>query len=332
MSDGVIIPLDVDDAKAKAKFYKLKKQAGDVGKALNAAQVGSVAARMGGGGGAIGRALGGFSIGAGMGFAGAGLAASGMLLSRAMNVEAGNTARAQAGVKRVHDSEDMMRRISDKRATLEAGGLSFAGKIARATYRKESVTGVGQRGADFGLTPDQMLDVNAAAMPGASSTDVAKGLATGMIGNSADEVAKNIKKSGGLFRALAVATKVSPKQAESDYASFMSNPVTKNAMAANVASGLSQQTQINALATGKTTAAVMASESDKMNPEKREREEAYRAARRVADLLDAAAKEQSKYSDIMKSLAGDTPASVEALRAEAEARRLSSFAPGSPTN
>lgn len=331
MSNGIVIPIDGDTSKIDAKLQRVKRNSAAVGNAAGKAiaQGGSVAARMGGAGGGIaGRALGGFGLGMGAGFAGVGLAGAGMLLSRSMNVEAANTARAQAGVQRSHAAEDMMRRISSKRDALAAGGLSFSGKIARSAYRKEGVAGLGERGAEFGLTPDQMLDVNDASMPGASSDDIAKGLSTGVLGGSATEVAKKIKRAGGLFKALAVETKVSPKQAESDYASFRSNPIAQNALAANAASGASQQMQINDLATGRTTAAVRASESDKMNPEKKEREEAYKSARRVADLLAAAAKEQSWFSEFMQTMRGETSKQTEWHRAESEAGKLSNFSPG----
>jgi len=305
MSDGIVIPLDVDDRSARTKVARLKKDAAAAGRAY--AQAGAVASRMGGpAGGFIGRATGGFAMGAGAGWAGLGMASGGLLLSGFLRNADARAEAARASVERQHARDVMSRNVMDRVEARKAGAVGMASLARRIIARGDDqnrVAGALSTGARYGLNLEQSLGaMEAAGEHGLSTLDVAIGSATGFLGDNPSEVAGNIAKFNGLQNAVGALAHVS-----SDVAGDMIGRTIMSAESRNVARATSgrmpvESSQWSDLLSGATADAVARGTLNEMNPGAKLAYEAGLEAQKRIEILKAMAESEDKMAYYMREI------------------------------
>lgn len=217
--EGITIPLDVDDTRAKAKIGDLKRRSRDAGKEY--ARAGQTMARMGGpGGGVIGRALGGFSGGIGMGIAGATMAVGGLAVNAAMAASDRAVAQAKAtqiNINRRADAREADRKDAVNRAAASVGKLSIQRKLETRFGKltigsEEGRFQISQLVNRTGIMPQEAADALIAGQDSkVNSLDIAKLVSTGEF--DTQEAAEAIKTYGSATNALARKMRVTRKDA-----------------------------------------------------------------------------------------------------------------------
>jgi hypothetical protein len=270
MSDGVVIPLDVDDTRAKAKVARLKRDAGQAGKAFG--QAGAQAARVGGAaGGALGRSLGGFSQGMGAGAIGLGLTGGGMLLSAFLQRDGERMTLAKDRESRIQARAADARSVMKSRDDLAAGGLNFLGaarRIISSGADKNRVRSAVSGGKSMGMgAAESLASMEAADATGVSMQDIQTGIATGQMGTDPMKVAQSIQKFNGLHNALAATMNVSPEAAGSMISRTLTDARRGNLARAGSAMSPVEQEMLDALLERGDTARVLESQAkDTLNP------------------------------------------------------------------
>jgi hypothetical protein len=306
MSDGVIIPLDVDDTRARTKVARLKKEAGQAGRAYG--QAGAQAARVGGAaGGALGRGIGGFSQGMGAGFLGLGLAGGGMLLSSFLQRDGERQTMAREREGRSHARAADARTVIERKDAQAVGGLSFGQRISRMAFRgggESTLKGYASMARSYGLTTSQGLDIYDAAneFQGINPEDIALGMATGVLGGSANQVAGAIQKFNGLQNAIAATQNITGDQAAGALEAFKGNPLALAVANANIQGNPVEDAQIAALLSGETEAALARQTRDTLNPGARLALEASRKVMESVNLLRAAAEAESGVAALLAEM------------------------------
>lgn len=306
MSDGVVIPLDVDDSKAKSKVARLKRDAGQAGQAYGNAA--SQAARVGGAaGGALGRSIGGFQQGVGAGVLGLGLAGSGMLLNAFLQRDGERQSMARDRESRSHARAADARTVVERKDALAVGGMSFGQRISRMAFRggsTETLKGYTSMARSYGLTSSQGLDIYDAAndFQGVNPEDIAMGLATGVLGGSAKDVAGAIQKFNGLQNAVAANGNITGDQAAGALESFKTNALALAVANANIQGNPVEDAQIGALISGETEAALARQTRDTLNPGAKLAADAARKAMESVDLLRASADAQSGLAALLAEM------------------------------
>jgi hypothetical protein len=306
MSEGIVIPIDGDTSKIDGKLRKVKKDSAAAGKAFG--QAGSQAARFGGaGGGAMGRALGGFQQGGAAGVLGLGLTGAGVALNAFLQRDAERVAAAKAAVVRGQERDARAREASDRMDQLKAGGLAYAQRISRMAFlggSTNTLKGYTSMAGDYGLTPEQGLDIYDAANEnqGVDPNDIALGMATGVLGGSAKDVAQNIQKFNGLRNAIAANANMTTDQADAALESFRENPLALAAANANRAMNPVENAKIEALVSGETTRVLNAQAADMLNPGARLAAEASRKSMETVAQMQAAADSQSTVAALLAEM------------------------------
>jgi hypothetical protein len=296
MSDGIVIPLDVDDSKAKGKIARLKKDAGDAGRAYG--QAGSNMARMGGpAGGIMSRGLGGFASGTASGLAGLTATAVGIGLNALMARDSERVAAAREREVRAQARESIARNAMERTDQMKAGGASFLQTIRSAGFRGvgvETLKGYTSMANDWGLSSEQGVGIWEAANDnkGVDPNDIAKGLAAGVLGNDPKAVAASIMKFNGLNNAIAAAENISPEQAGAAVEAMRSNPLSIAAGEIGNAMNPVQNAQIDAAINGDAGASLRRQAKDILNPAQKMMVEAATSAFNVVKQLQAAAADQ----------------------------------------
>ncbi len=302
MSDGVVIPLDVDDTRARSKVARLKRDAADAGREYGRA--GSQAARIGGvGGGALGRSLGGFAQGAVAGGIGLGLTAIGLGINGYMARDRERVDAAVARETRQQGREAIQRTVMERTTQRAAGGVSFAGSMRRMISRGDNYIDTAntmRRGSEFGLTAEESLAaIDQEGKGNISSHQVMQGLATGMIGDTAEEVSTNIRKFNGVPNAIAAMQNMTPTEAVAALDRAVSDPRAQNIAAATSGMNRVKMSQMEDLLTGRTASAVQSAAEDEMDPGKKLLEQANQAAEDTKRQLLAAADAQGNLARIL---------------------------------
>jgi hypothetical protein len=270
MSDGIVIPLDVDDTKAKGKIARLKNDAAQAGKAYG--QAGSQMARMGGpAGGALGRSIGGFQQGAGAGVLGLGLAGGGALLSAFLQRDGERMTMAKDREARIQARAADARSVMKSKDDLAAGGLNFLGaarRIISSGADKNRVRGAISGGKRAGLgAAESLASMEASDATGVSMQDIQTGIATGQMGTDPMAVAQNIQKYNGLHNALAATAGVSVDEAGSMINRTLTDARSGNLSRAGSAMTPVELAQLDALLEKGDTARVLERQAkDTLNP------------------------------------------------------------------
>lgn len=295
MSDGVVIPLDVDDTRAKGKVARLKRDAASAGREYGRA--GAQAARVGGAaGGMMGRALGGFAQGGAAGAVGLGLTVAGAGLAGFLARDREGVAAATNRAVRQQTEAANFRAAQENRDQVSAGGLSFAQKIRRANTggasnaTLQAYTGMA---TEAGLTSSEGLDIFDAAnkYQGVDPSDIARAMRTGVFG-SADEAASSIKQYNGLNNAVAAAANMTPEQAGFTIERQENDPGMKSIGRAVSAMNKVEEKQIKDLLGGETARVMENTAADTLYPEKKLMLQAAQAANDSMERLRAAADSQ----------------------------------------
>jgi hypothetical protein len=306
MSDGIVIPLDVDDTKAKGKVARLKKDAAAAGKAYG--QAGSQMARMGGpAGGALGRSIGGFQQGIGAGALGLGMAGGGMLLSAFLQRDGERMAMARDREARIQSRAADARTVMKAKDDLAAGGASYLQTIRSAGFRgvgTETLKGYTSMANDWGLSSEQGLGIWEAANDnqGVDPNDIAKGLAAGVLGNDPKTVAASILKFNGLNNAIAASENISPEQAGAAIESMRTNPLSLVAGEIGNAMNPVQNAQIDYALSGDTARVLENQARDTLDPGRKLMLDASQKAMDTVNQLQAAAASQSALGALLAEM------------------------------
>jgi hypothetical protein len=305
MSDGVVIPLDVDDSRAKAKVARLKKDAGQAGKAFG--QAGAQAARVGGAaGGALGRSLGGFSQGLGAGALGLGLTGGGMLLSAFLQRDGERMTMAKDREARIQARATDARSVMKSKDDLAAGGLNFLGaarRIISSGADKNRVAGAIRGGKSLGMgAAESLASMEAADATGVSMQDIQTGIATGQMGTDPMKVAQTIQKFNGLHNALAATMNVSPEAAGDMINRTLTDARSGKLARAGSAMTPVEQAQLDALMSGDTARVLENQAKDTLNPGAKLAAEASQKMMDSVNQLRAAADAQSTVGALLAEM------------------------------
>jgi hypothetical protein len=291
MSDGVVIPLDVDDTKARSKVARLKKDAAGAGRAFG--QAGAQAARVGGAaGGALGRSIGGFSQGMG-----------GMLLSSFLQRDGERQTMAREREARNQGRAADARSVMKSKDDLAAGGLNFLGAARRIVSRGDDAgllnakVGVGK---SYGLTMAESLSaVDYAKVNNMDSGSIMAGMSTGMVGSSPAEVGENIRKFNGLQNAVAALGNMTNEEAGAAIGRMHSDPRSAKLARAGAAMTPVEQAQLDALMSGDTARVLENQARDTLDPGRRLMLEASQKMMDSVNLQRAAADAQSGVAALL---------------------------------
>ncbi len=305
MSEGVTIPLDVDDTRARGKVARLKRDAADAGREYGRA--GSQAARIGGvAGGALGRSLGGFAQGGAAGLIGLGATAAGLGLNAFLQRNTERITEAVARETRQQGREAIQRTVMDRNDARAAGGVKFASvarRIVSGGYDRGTVRNALATGTDYGLTTTESLDtLELSKRTGVDQHDVQVGLASGRLGDSPEEVAKNIRKFNGLHNAVMAIQNVN--SAEATEMIQKTTEVGRGQNIARATSGMNpvSESQLADLMSGKTADAVARQAKDELNPAAKLMEQASQVLMDNVRNLQAAANAESTLAGILKEM------------------------------
>jgi hypothetical protein len=293
MSEGVVIPLDVDDTKARSKVQRLKQQTQAAGREYaHAAQAGSLAARMGGPmGGLIGRATGGFAMGGAAGAAGAAIAAAAFVGNIVMQANSRHVEMARGRQEYLNQVEQTNRGALLSRRQFEAGSKSVVPTLRRlaSSYAKDPMGLAGAQadianvsagsGVSATEAADAMLEARAARV---SATDTARLVGTGEF--NASEAADALRKFGSPERAFAAKMRVSVDDASASLAA--SGRVNQGGGVAV------QEAQFNNVISGRTATAQAEMDAETLNPEAAAKEKMRTAIEAVTRTLKVAAAAQ----------------------------------------
>lgn len=305
MSDGIVIPLDVDDSRAKGKIARLKNDAAQAGKAYG--QAGSQMARMGGpAGGALGRSIGGFQQGIGAGAVGLGMAGGGMLLSAFLQRDGERMAMAKDREARIQARAADARTVMKSKDDLAAGGLNFLSVarriISNGTDRNsinDAVNGGKRMGMGFG---DSIASLEAADKTGVSMNDIQLGIATGQLGDDPMQVAASIQKYNGLTNAIAATANISTDEASAKIDRTLTNAKSKNLAGAGAAMSSVEQAAYDALENGDTARVLGQQAKDTLNPGAKLAAEAAQKMMDSVNQLRAAADAQSTVGALLAEM------------------------------
>jgi hypothetical protein len=305
MSDGIVIPLDVDDTKAKGKIARLKKDAGQAGKALG--QASSQAARVGGaGGGALARGIGGFQQGTGAGVLGLGLAGGGMLLSSFLQRDGERMTMAKDREARIQARAADARSVMKSKDDMAAGGLNFLGaarRIISSGADKNRVQGAISGGKRAGLgAAESLASMEASDATGVSMQDIQTGIATGQMGTDPMAVAQNIQKYNGLHNALAATLNVSTEEAGNMISRTLTDVRSGKLNRAGSALSPVEQAQLDALMGGDTARVLENQARDTLDPGRKLMLDASQKAMDTVNQLQAAAASQSALGAILAEM------------------------------
>jgi hypothetical protein len=305
MSDGIVIPLDVDDTKAKGKVARLKKDAKDAGKAYG--QAGSQMARMGGpAGGALGRSIGGFQQGGMAGAIGLGMAGGGMLLSAFLQRDGERMTMAKDREARIQARAADARSVMKSKDDLAAGGLNFLGaarRIISSGTDKNRVASAISGGTRAGLgAAESLASMEASDQTGVSLQDIQTGIATGQMGTDPIKVAQNIQKFNGLHNALAATMNVSPEAAGNMISRTLTDVRSGNLARAGAAMTPVEQAQLDALMGGDTYRVLEGRAKDTLNPGAKLAAEAAQKMMDSVNQLRAAADAQSTVGALLAEM------------------------------
>ena len=301
MSDGIVIPLDVDDTKARAKVSRLKQQTSDAGRAY--AQQGAMAARMGGPmGGVIGRATGGFGMGMGMGIAGAGFAAAGIAFNAMLEAQNRTVERARERAEYQNQVAEGRRSAGLTRRSFEAGSASIVPQLRRlaTSYARDSMglTGakndinniVSATGVNEMEATESVLEARNARVSG---TDVARLVGTGEF--SASDAADALRQFGSPERALAARMRVSVSEAGQALAASST---------VNNSSGIKMlEAKIDNVTSGRASAAQAEMNAEALNPEDENKQKLRNSVNANIRVMSAAASAQMECVGALKDLA-----------------------------
>jgi hypothetical protein len=295
MSDGVMIPLDVDDTRAQRKVQKLKKDAREAGKGFGQAQ--AQAARLGGpAGGALGRSVGGFQQGTGAGLVGLGLTAVGMGLNAFLQRDAERVNLAREREQRTQAADARARTVLERREASAAGGMQFMDLGRRLIAKgvdRNAIASTIRSGRAFGLNAkDSLMAAEVSEKTGVSYFELQKGMATGLLGGDASSVAATMQKFGGLTNALMATQGVGRDEALQMQGRILSDPRGKNLASAGSAMTPVEQRMLDDLMGGETARVMTAKANDELTPGARPAAEAGRAAMDTMNQLRAAADAQ----------------------------------------
>jgi hypothetical protein len=305
MSDGVVIPLDVDDTRAKGKIAKLKADAASAGKAYG--QAGAQMARVGGpAGGALGRSIGGFQQGVGAGALGLGMAGGGMLLSAFLQRDGERMTMAKDREARIQARASDARSVMKSKDDLAAGGLNFLGaarRIISSGTDKNRVAGAIRGGKSVGMSAaDSLASMEAADATGVSMQDIQTGIATGQMGTDPMAVAQNIQKNNGLHNALAATMNISPDAAGDMISRTLTDARSGRLARAGGAMSPVEQAQLDALMGGDTARVLENQAKDTLNPGAKLAADAAQKAMDTVNQLSAAAASQSALGGILAEM------------------------------
>lgn len=305
MSDGVVIPLDVDDTRAKAKVARLKKDAASAGKAYG--QAGSQMARIGGAaGGALGRSIGGFQQGLGAGAIGLGMAGGGMLLSAFLQRDGERMVMARDREARIQSRASDARTVMKAKDDLAAGGLNFLGAarriISSGTDKNRVATAVrGGKSVGMGLA-DSLGSMEASDATGVSMRDIQTGIATGQMGTDPMAVAQKIQKFNGLYNALAATLDISPDAAGDMVSRTLTDARSGKIARAGSAMSPVEQAQLDALMGGDTARVLEGQAKDTLNPGAKLAADAAQKMMDSVNQLRAAADAQSTVGALLAEM------------------------------
>lgn len=305
MADGIVIPLDADDTKARAKVQRLKREAGQAGAEFGRAS--SQAARIGGaGGGLAARGLAGFGQGTAAGFVGLGIAAAGAGLNAFLARDAERVSNARAREERNQSREGIARTVMERTDARAAGGVKFANP-ARALLAR-GVTQDKQReslafGTKLGLTTEQSLaSLEVSLRTGVSEGEIQSGLSSGLMGGSAEEVATNIRKFNGLNNAVAALQNVSPEMGGTMIARSVFSTGAENISRATAGMNPVGESQLSSLQSGASADAIARQARDEMNPGEKLTADMARKADETVRALKAAADAQSGLAILLTEM------------------------------
>jgi hypothetical protein len=323
----MVISVDGDTSAVDRKLEKTKQKAQQAGKAFGQAQ--SQASRVGGaGGGAVGRAIGGFQQGMGAGFLGLGLAAGGAVIAGAMQRDREGVDAARAQVQTLQSQRARERQAQTSNERLAAGGARYSGVMRRAGFRGDTqgtLKGYTDMATSWGLTTGQGLDIYEASneTKGVDPNDIAKGLASGVLGDNAAQVAQAIKKSGGLVNAVAKSQKISKKQAEYGLEQMRGNNLSLEAGNIDIAGNSVAESQLKSAISGESSRVLRQDANETLNPLIKLNADAARAALDTMEQLTAAAKAQGTMAALLQE-AGR----VIGMGEGSESRKVGNFARG----
>jgi hypothetical protein len=304
VADGVVIPLDVDDTRAKAKVQNLKREAAQAGKAYG--QAGAQAARVGGaGGGLLARGLGGFNQGWQAGAVGLGLTAAGVGLNAFMARDAERVSLAKAREARAQERDAQARTVMERRDQLAAGGVSFLGAARRIVSRgigQSEINAARSTGRRYGLSTEQQLEsIEVSQTTGVSNLEIQQAIATGFW-SSAEGAAKDIQRFNGLQNAIAATQSMTNEQASAAIDRTLTSRVGKNLARAGSAMNPVAEAQMAALTSGETADALSRQANDQLNPGARLAAEAAQKAMDTVNQLRAAADAQSTMAALLSEM------------------------------
>lgn len=308
MSSGISIPIDGDDTRIRGKLARIKRDAASAGQSF------SRAARAGGAmggpvGGVFTRGLGGFAGGMGWGMAGAASLAAGAGVRAFMAWDDRNVSRARASFARDQEQATIAKTVVERVQQRNASGASFGAMARRAIVqsgRPEDSLSMQASGREFGLTGSQVLSAyNAAGATKVPVQDILYGMSSGMIGESGDEVAENIRKFGGdADSAIGAAAGHGAYTARENMKVLLNSPVGKNILNAASAGVDVDAASYDALRNGDTAAARRASAKDEMDPAAKLNAENLAKWDAVQGSLLAASAAQSSFAAFLKDLMG----------------------------
>lgn len=301
MADGVVIPLDVDDIKARTKVAKLKRDAADAGREYGRA--GSQAARLGGpGGGILGRALGGFNQSGTAGGVGLSLAALGLGVNAYLARDRERMEMAVLRETRQQGKEAIQRTVMERSDARSSHGTSFAGAARRMVSRGRSyfdISDMMTEGSGYGLTTAETLSVMDEAEPRGNSRAIMLGMATGLIGDTPSEVAGNIRKFNGLNNAIAAMNNMSTEEASESVDRAVTTREAKNIARGTAGMNPVSESQFFDLISGRTGDAIARTAADELDPGAKLMAEAAHAADDVTRQLLAAAEKQGAFAVLL---------------------------------
>jgi hypothetical protein len=305
MPDGIVIPLDVDDTKAKGKVARLKADASAAGKAYGNAS--SQAARVGGAaGGALGRSIGGFQQGAGAGVLGLGLAGGGALLSAFLQRDGERMTMAKDREARIQARAADARSVMKSKDDLAAGGLNFLGaarRIISSGTDKNRVSTAIRGGKSMGMgAAESLASMEASDATGVSMQDIQTGIATGQMGTDPMDVAQNIQKYNGLHNAIAASANVSADEAGKMVSRTLTDARSGKLARAGGAMAPVEQAQLDALMSGDTARVMENQAKDTLNPGAKLAAAAAQKAMDTVSQLQAAAASQSALGAILAEM------------------------------
>jgi hypothetical protein len=282
----------------------VKKEAADAGRSFGNAA--SQASRIGGpAGGALGRSIGGFSQGFGAGALGLGLAGGGMLLNAFLQRDAERVSRAKDSEARSQARAGVAQTAMERADQRAAGGMQFMGAARRIISRGTDSNAVRQSlkgGSKYGLnTGESLTAMDAAQRLGVSELDVQMGMATGLVGDNAEEVANNIQKFNGLNNAVQALQGMTARAANDAIDRTLTDRRSGALSQAGAAMNPVMESQLQDLFSGKTADAMQRQAWKEMNP--------------LADLSSKAAMEAQKTVEQLRA-AADAQGTIAALLAE----------------